>query len=257
MVMKRTMIGQYDSGVGFGQRRVLLVWNRLILPNGRSIVLERQPSADAEGYAGLEDGVEPAAFEIKVRSPGFGQWVGRADAHDDTGADHVQHRSHRHQIGVAFGRVGHDARAGERQRPDRSEVLHHDRRDRTRSLADARDRAETPHAGERSRQHRAADAVDREIDAPPGGQRRYLGHDIGITTDDDMVRAVRTGQRGLLVRPGRAEHRRAEMPGPAGEDRTEPAGSRMNEKRRSGPDWIGSGRRSVVGVGWGWLMHEP
>lgn len=52
------LIGQYDNGVGFGQRRVLLVWNRLILPNGRSIVLERQPGADAEGYAGLEDGVD-------------------------------------------------------------------------------------------------------------------------------------------------------------------------------------------------------
>lgn len=51
-------IGQYDNGVGFGQRRVLLVWNRLIFPNGRSIVLERQPGADAEGYAGLEDGVD-------------------------------------------------------------------------------------------------------------------------------------------------------------------------------------------------------
>lgn len=43
------IIGQYDNGVGFGQRRVLLVWNRLIFPNGRSIVLERQPGADAEG----------------------------------------------------------------------------------------------------------------------------------------------------------------------------------------------------------------
>ncbi len=52
------IIGQYDNGVGFGQRRVLLVWNRLIMPNGRSIVLERQPGADAEGYAGLEDGVD-------------------------------------------------------------------------------------------------------------------------------------------------------------------------------------------------------
>jgi type IV secretory pathway VirB10-like protein len=52
------LIGQYDSGVGFGQRRILLVWNRLIMPNGRSIVLERQPGADAEGYAGLEDGVD-------------------------------------------------------------------------------------------------------------------------------------------------------------------------------------------------------
>ena len=52
------IIGQYDNGVGFGQRRVLLVWNRLIFPNGRSIVLERQTGADAEGYAGLEDGID-------------------------------------------------------------------------------------------------------------------------------------------------------------------------------------------------------
>lgn len=52
------IIGEYDNGVAFGQRRILLVWNRLIFPNGRSIVLERQPGADAQGYAGLEDGVD-------------------------------------------------------------------------------------------------------------------------------------------------------------------------------------------------------
>lgn len=52
------IIGQYDNNVGFGQRRVLLVWNRLIFPTGRSIVLERQPGADTQGYAGLEDGVD-------------------------------------------------------------------------------------------------------------------------------------------------------------------------------------------------------
>jgi len=52
------VIGQYDNGVGFGQRRVLLVWSRLVFPNGRSIVLERQPGTDAQGHAGLEDGVD-------------------------------------------------------------------------------------------------------------------------------------------------------------------------------------------------------
>jgi len=52
------LIGEYSNDVGFGQRRVLLVWKRLILPNGRSIVLERQPGADAQGYAGLQDGVD-------------------------------------------------------------------------------------------------------------------------------------------------------------------------------------------------------
>lgn len=45
------IIGQYVDGVTFGQRRaqrrVLLVWNRLILPGGRSIVLERLPGADS------------------------------------------------------------------------------------------------------------------------------------------------------------------------------------------------------------------
>jgi len=52
------IIGEYSNDVGFGQRRVLLVWNRLIFPNGRSIVLERQPGADPLGYSGLEDGVD-------------------------------------------------------------------------------------------------------------------------------------------------------------------------------------------------------
>mgnify|MGYP003634780133 CR=1 FL=1 len=52
------LIGEYESDVGFGQRRVLLAWNRLILPDGRSIVLERQPAADPSGFAGLEDGVD-------------------------------------------------------------------------------------------------------------------------------------------------------------------------------------------------------
>jgi type IV secretion system protein VirB10 len=52
------LVGQYDAQIAFGQSRALLVWNRLIMPNGRSIVLERQPGADAEGYAGLEDEVD-------------------------------------------------------------------------------------------------------------------------------------------------------------------------------------------------------
>jgi type IV secretion system protein VirB10 len=52
------LIGLYDSAVAFGQSRVLLVWNRLILPDGRSILLERQPGADASGYSGLEDEVD-------------------------------------------------------------------------------------------------------------------------------------------------------------------------------------------------------
>jgi type IV secretion system protein TrbI len=52
------LIGQYDSSVAFGQSRILLVWTRLIMPDGTSIVLKRQPGADTGGYAGLEDEVD-------------------------------------------------------------------------------------------------------------------------------------------------------------------------------------------------------
>ena len=50
------LIGDYDADVAFGQSRILLAWNRLILPDGRSIVLERQPASDTRGFAGLQDG---------------------------------------------------------------------------------------------------------------------------------------------------------------------------------------------------------
>jgi type IV secretion system protein VirB10 len=52
------LIGLYDSQIAFGQKRILLVWTRLIMPNGRSIVVERQPGADSSGYAGLENEVD-------------------------------------------------------------------------------------------------------------------------------------------------------------------------------------------------------
>lgn len=51
------LIGEYDSEVAAGQTRVLLAWDRLIMPDGRSIVLERQPGADGAGLAGLQDRV--------------------------------------------------------------------------------------------------------------------------------------------------------------------------------------------------------
>lgn len=52
------LIGRYDSQVAFGQRRALLVWTRLILPDTSSVALDRLPGMDPAGYAGLEDGVD-------------------------------------------------------------------------------------------------------------------------------------------------------------------------------------------------------
>ncbi len=52
------LIGKYDSQVAFGQNRVLLAWTRLLLPNGRSLVLENPLGADASGFAGVGDRVD-------------------------------------------------------------------------------------------------------------------------------------------------------------------------------------------------------
>lgn len=52
------LIGEYDSQIAFGQRRVLVVWTRLVMPDTTSITLDRIPGVDGAGYAGLEDGVD-------------------------------------------------------------------------------------------------------------------------------------------------------------------------------------------------------
>ena len=52
------MLGTYQSLVTNGQNRALLVWQRLIYPNGNSIVLDGMPGTDQTGQAGLADIVD-------------------------------------------------------------------------------------------------------------------------------------------------------------------------------------------------------
>ncbi|MFV3131255.1 TrbI/VirB10 family protein [Niveispirillum sp. KHB5.9] len=49
------LVGLYDNQVAFGQSRLLLTWTRLILPDGRSLLLEGLPGTDPQGQAGLGD----------------------------------------------------------------------------------------------------------------------------------------------------------------------------------------------------------
>ncbi|MCP3407632.1 TrbI/VirB10 family protein [Bradyrhizobium sp. CCGB01] len=58
------LVGKYDSIVAFGQKRALVVWTRLILPNGNSIVIENLPATDVAGYAGLEDEVDFHTWQL-------------------------------------------------------------------------------------------------------------------------------------------------------------------------------------------------
>jgi len=78
------LIGQYDSSISFGQSRALLVWTRLVMPDGASIVLDRLPAADAQGYAGLQDRVDfhwDAVFKAAALSTvlGVGAEAGTSD----------------------------------------------------------------------------------------------------------------------------------------------------------------------------------
>ncbi len=48
------LLGRYQSEVSFGQDRALVTWDRLIFPDGTSLVIAA-PGADAQGYAGVSD----------------------------------------------------------------------------------------------------------------------------------------------------------------------------------------------------------
>ncbi len=52
------LIGAYDSVVAFGQKNALVVWQRIVFPDGSSIRLDNAPATDPSGYAGLSDKVD-------------------------------------------------------------------------------------------------------------------------------------------------------------------------------------------------------
>ncbi len=62
------LIGAYDADTAYGERRLLVVWNRLIMPNGWSIPLRAMPGADAAGRAGLTGDVDAHIGRIVVAS---------------------------------------------------------------------------------------------------------------------------------------------------------------------------------------------
>jgi type IV secretion system protein VirB10 len=58
------LVGRYDNVVAFGQERALVVWHRIITPDGNSIVIDNLPATDTGGYAGLEDQVDPHTWKL-------------------------------------------------------------------------------------------------------------------------------------------------------------------------------------------------
>ncbi len=63
------LVGAYSSEVAYGQRRVLVAWQRLVFPDGRAMDIGAMPGTDSAGYAGMEDRVNNHYLRI------FGQAV--------------------------------------------------------------------------------------------------------------------------------------------------------------------------------------
>lgn len=58
------LIGSYDSVVAYGQSRALVVWQRIILPDGASIRIDNVPATDTQGYAGLSDRIDRHTWQL-------------------------------------------------------------------------------------------------------------------------------------------------------------------------------------------------
>ena len=52
------LVGRYDSQIAYGQERVLVVWDRLLFPDGSSLAIQGMPGTDQVGQGGAADQVD-------------------------------------------------------------------------------------------------------------------------------------------------------------------------------------------------------
>lgn len=63
------LVGAYNSEVAYGQRRMMVAWQRMVFPDGRAMDIGAMPGTDAAGYSGFSDKVNSHFLRI------FGQAV--------------------------------------------------------------------------------------------------------------------------------------------------------------------------------------
>lgn len=69
------LIGRYDSNISFGRNRTLVIWQRIIRPDGTSIVIDNLPGTDPAGFAGVADRVDFHTRQL-VKSIGLATLLG-------------------------------------------------------------------------------------------------------------------------------------------------------------------------------------
>jgi type IV secretion system protein VirB10 len=58
------LVGRYDSGVRYGQKRAFVIWERILFPDGSSLRIDNLPASDASGLAGLTDRVDGHSWQL-------------------------------------------------------------------------------------------------------------------------------------------------------------------------------------------------
>lgn len=48
------VVGTYDNRISYGQSRVLVIWSKLVYPDGSTLMLENLSAADQSGYTGVK-----------------------------------------------------------------------------------------------------------------------------------------------------------------------------------------------------------
>lgn len=99
------LLGTYDSKVAFGQERALVVWNRLIYPDGRSINLDQMSATDGSGAAGIADRVDNHWGRI-IKAGIVATLFGVGTELTDSGGDSAIAEAIRDSSGQTVGRAG-------------------------------------------------------------------------------------------------------------------------------------------------------
>lgn len=62
------LLGRYEGDSAYGDRRAFLVWDRMILPNGKSLLLTQEQGVDAQGAVGVRGQVDRRLGSLGVAS---------------------------------------------------------------------------------------------------------------------------------------------------------------------------------------------
>jgi type IV secretion system protein VirB10 len=87
------IIGVYDSRITYGQKRVAIVWNRLIYPDGSSLNIAGSPGTDIAGYSGLKGKVDNHYGQLLTAALFTSVFTAAADIASDSGNSNSDRKS--------------------------------------------------------------------------------------------------------------------------------------------------------------------